>query len=310
MKEAMFYERKEGKVQCHLCPHNCIIKEGGTGMCGVRQNRDGRLYSLVYGKLCSMNIDPIEKKPLFHFAPGTYCLSISTVGCNLSCAFCQNWEISHPENNSIFGEDTTPEKIIETAKKRNLPGIAYTYTEPTIAWEFYYEVMKLAKREGLYNVWVSNGYTSPEPARKIAKYMDAINVDLKGDVKFYQKLCGVPSEEPMHESLKIYREAGVWIEITNLVIPGFNDRPAQIRKLAEWVKNNMGEDTPLHFSRFYPHYKMQDAEPTPVKTLDMAAGIAERSGLKWVYVGNVPGHEKSAINKDNGIPIKGRKWMK
>jgi pyruvate formate lyase activating enzyme len=316
MKEALFYKQlsgdRKGFVQCQLCPHNCTIAENKKGICGVRKNNGGRLYSLVYGRLCSMNVDPIEKKPLFHFAPGTDCLSICTVGCNLTCSFCQNSEISHPADNEVFGKETSPEQIISIAKEHHLPGIAYTYTEPAVAWEFYIEVMKLARKAGLYNVWVSNGYISPEPAKKIAKHMDAINVDMKGDVKFYQKLCGVPDEEPIRKALKIYRKAGVWIEVTNLIIPGFNDKPAQVKELAAWVKGSLGQDTPLHFSRFHPYYRMTDVEPTPVETLEMAYEAARKAGLKWVYIGNVPGHGHGTLEtsrKDKDTPIAGKKWL-
>ncbi len=308
MKEAMFYEKLEGdQVQCKLCPHDCTISNGRTGICGVRKNWNGRLFSLVYGKICSMSIDPIEKKPLFHFAPGTECLSICTVGCNLGCVFCQNWEISHPERE--IGHDMSPEDVIRKAMESGVPGIAYTYTEPTIAWEFYYETMKLARDAGLYNVWVSNGYTNPEPARKIARLMDAVNVDLKGDSDFYKKLCGVPDDEPIYEALKIYKNAGVWVEVTNLVIPGHNDKPEQVRKIAEWVKRNLGEDTPTHFSRFHPDYRMREVGPTPIRTLDIAAETARKVGLNWVYIGNVPGHDNNITNKPE-IPIKGKRWMK
>lgn len=290
MKEALFYKKlSEEKVQCHLCPRNCIILENKIGFCGVRQNKKGILYSLVYGKLCSMNTDPIEKKPLFHFAPGSQSMSISTVGCNLACSFCQNWEISHPDK--VFGDDISANRVIEIAKNNNIPGIAYTYTEPTIFFEFAYDTMKLAKKAGLYNIWVSNGYINPEPAKKVAKYIDAINVDLKGDVKFYQKLCSVPNEEPMKKALKIYKDAGIWIEITNLIIPGFNDKPEQIKKLVLWVKNNLGADTPLHFSRFYPQYKMLDVPQTPTEILEKAVEIAKKEGMHWIYLGNVHGHE-------------------
>jgi pyruvate formate lyase activating enzyme len=228
----------------------------------------------------------------------------------LSCSFCQNWDISHPPGKEVFGEDVTAEKVIEMAKKRELPGIAYTYTEPTIAYEFYIEIMKLAAKEGLYNVWVSNGYINPEPAKKVAKYLDAINVDLKGDTKFYQKLCGIPSEEPMRTALKIYKKAGVWIEVTNLLIPGYNDKPEQIENLAKWVRENLGKDTPFHLSRFHPSYMMMDTPPTSVETLDKAAAIAKKVGLKWIYVGNVPGHVKETLAKKEGIPIAGKKWIK
>jgi len=334
MKEALFYKKlAEKKVQCQLCPRNCIITEGKRGFCGVRQNKKGKLVSLVYAKPCSVNADPIEKKPVFHFAPGTSCLSICTVGCNLDCSFCQNWEISHPDE--IFGESVAPERIIEITKQNDLPGIAYTYTEPTVFYEYALDCMKLAKNAGLYNVWVSNGYINPEPAKQAAKFLDAINVDLKGDIKFYQKLCSVPNEEPMKKALKIYKKAGVWIEITNLVIPGYNDKKEQVEKLVQWVKENLGTDIPLHFSRFYPHRKMADTSPTDVRTLEMAVQIAEYAGMKYVYLGNVPGHPKentycpkcgtpvikrsglmlNSINEkcpkcNTKIPIAGRKWMK
>ena len=334
MREALFYKKLLGKkVKCELCPHFCVISQGGRGNCGVRENQDGKLYSLVYGKSISAGIDTIEKKPLFHFAPGSECLSIATMGCNLHCLFCQNWEISQPHG-EIFGQELEPEKIVQTAKENNIPGIAYTYTEPTIFFEYAYETMKLAKKEGLYNVWVSNGYTNPEPAKKAAKYMDAVNIDMKGDVKFYQKLCGVPNEEPIKETLKIYKKAGVWVEVTNLVIPGFNDKKEQVTKLVEWVKENLGEETPLHFSRFHPHHKMSGKEQTPQKTLDICLETAKKLRMKWVYVGNVSGHEGESTlcptcgkvlikrigfetltfkNKCDKcgikVPIGGKKWM-
>ncbi|MFQ5647993.1 MAG: AmmeMemoRadiSam system radical SAM enzyme, partial [Candidatus Aenigmatarchaeota archaeon] len=257
--------------------------------CGVRENKGGKLFSLVYGKLCSMAVDNILKKPFNHFAVGSQCLSIATVGCNLNCVFCQNWELAHPK--TILGEDRSPEFIVDFAKDLNLPGIAYTYTEPTIAWEYYFETMKLAKKAGLYNVWVSNGYTNPEPIKKAARYLDAINVDLKGDLKLYKELCGVPSEKPVYTALRAYKKAGVWIEITNLMIPGFNDKPAQVKKLVGWVKANLGVNTPIHFTRFFPYHKMSREKPTPVAALERAHKIATGLGMKWVYLGNVPGHE-------------------
>jgi pyruvate formate lyase activating enzyme len=233
-------------------------------------------------------MDNILKKPLYHFALGTNCLSISTMGCNLRCLFCQNYSISQPEE--ILGENLSPENIIEITKNNNLPGIAYTYTEPTVFYEYAYDCMKLAHKQGLYNVWVSNGYTNQEPVKKISRYLDAINVDLKGDLKFYQKLCAVPNEEPMHESLKIYKKNGVWIEVTNLIIPGYNDKKEQISKVVNWVKQNLGADTPLHFSRFYPHYKLLNVPPTPTKTLEMAVNLGLKAGLHWIYLGNVYAH--------------------
>ncbi|RLF58858.1 MAG: AmmeMemoRadiSam system radical SAM enzyme [Thermoplasmata archaeon] len=332
MKEALFYERLDSKIRCKLCPRECVIPPDQVGFCRVRQNKNGKLVSLVYGKPCSVAIDPIEKKPLFHFAPGTSCVSFSTVGCNLDCKFCQNWEISHPDR--VFGEDVPPEKMIDLVKEHELPGIAYTYTEPTIFYEYALDIMKLAKKNGLYNVWVSNGYINPEPAKKIAKYLDAINVDLKGDPRFYRDLCGISSEEPVKNALKIYKKSGVWIEITNLVIPGYNDRDEQLRLVAEWVVKNLGKDTPYHISRFFPQFKLTNVEPTPLNTLERAARIAEDAGLRYVYIGNVYMHPKESTycpkcgsvmikragyhieyirleceNCGEKIPIAGKKWL-
>ncbi|MDD5163345.1 MAG: AmmeMemoRadiSam system radical SAM enzyme [Candidatus ainarchaeum sp.] len=294
MKEALFYKKlNNNAVQCQLCPHFCFIEEDKRGKCGVRENVSGKLISLVYEKLCSIAVDPIEKKPLFHFKPGSKCLSIATVGCNLSCSFCQNWGISQPQNKEIFGEQISAEKVVELALEKNLPGIAYTYTEPLIAIEFYLEIMKFAKKEGLYNVWVSNGFSNPEPVKKVSSYLDAVNIDLKGNTKFYSELCGVPTEKPIQEALKIYKEQGVWIEITNLLIPGFNDKPEQIKQLVSWIKENLGYEIPLHFSRFFPTYKMAQLPETDISKLERAKKISESAGLEFVFLGNVHGKENS-----------------
>ena len=264
----------------------------------------GKLVSLVYEKLCSIAVDPIEKKPLFHFKPGTKCLSIATVGCNLSCSFCQNWEISQLQNKEIIGEQITAEKVVECALERNLPGIAYTYTEPLIAIEFYLEIMELAKKKGLYNVWVSNGFANPKPVKKACSHLDAVNIDLKGNAQFYNGLCGVPSEKPIQEALKIYKSQGVWIEITNLLIPGFNDKPEQIKQLVSWIEENLGLDIPLHFSRFYPCYKMTHLPPTDVSRLHKAKELAEKAGLKFVYIGNVTEGDNTRCPNCNTLLIK------
>ncbi len=289
MKEALFY-RKSGKTaQCVLCPRFCTIAPGQWGVCRTRKNIKGKLYSMTYGKVLTNTVDPIEKKPFFHFAPGSMCLSISTTGCNLRCLFCQNDSIAMaPEP---YGEDVKPLEVVDWAVKSGVPGIAYTYTEPTVFYEFALDTMKLAKKKGLYNVWVSNGYTNPEPIKRIAKYLDAVNVDLKGDMKFYQKMCSVPDETPMHRALKEYKKHKVWIEITNLMIPGYNDKPSQIKHLIEWVKKNLGVSTPIHFSRFWPAYKLQKVKPTPVKSLELAYKAAKKMGMKYPYVGNVLGHD-------------------
>ncbi len=334
MKEALFWKPLKGrKVKCQLCPRFCNISEGKTGYCGVRQNHKGKLYSLVYGRPCSFNVDPIEKKPLFHFAPGTVCISLSTIGCNLGCLHCQNWEISHPE--AVFGREMSPKEVVKYAKDNKVLGIAYTYTEPAAFLEYALDTMKLARKAGLYNVWVSNGYINPEPVKKAARYLDAINIDLKGDKEFYRKVCGVPDHRPILDTMKLFKKSGVFLEVTNLIIPGYNDREKQIKSLVLWVKKNLGSDTPLHFSRFYPCYKMEKVKPTPAETLDRAWEIAKKAGMQYVYIGNVPGHPKEntycpkcgeIVIKRTGyyiefvkekcekcgekIPIAGEKWMK
>lgn len=301
MKEGLFWKcLKNEIIQCELCPRFCIIKNGEKGFCRARKNINGKLYSLVYGKVCSINLDPIEKKPLFMFAPATKCLSFATIGCNLACQFCQNWEISQVEE--VFGEDMLPNEIVDKldeinkkySKDKNFQiekiasGIAYTYTEPTIMFEFAYETMKIAFKKGYYNVWVSNGYTNPKPIKLMAKYLHAINVDYKGDEKFYKNVCNARLE-PVQNSLKLYKKLGVWIEITNLVIPGYNDAKDVILEMVRWIRDNLGKETPLHFSAYYPAYKMH-VFPTPIETLEKAAEIAE-DYLDYVYIGNVR-HEK------------------
>ena len=300
MMEAMFYEKSAGgKVDCRLCARYCKgISDGNTGFCGVRKNVKGKFYSLVYGKACSMAMDPIEKKPLFHFAPGTSCLSIATVGCNFRCLHCQNWEISQPKE--ITGEDMEPEKVVETAKAQGAKGIAYTYTEPTVFYEYAYDTMKLASKAGLYNVWVSNGYTAPEAIKHASKYLDAVNVDVKGNDEFYKKVCMTPGLQPVHDALLAYKKHGVFLELTTLVIPGYNDNEKEILKMVKWVRDNLGVDVPLHFSAFYPQHKMTDAPATPVKTLEMCYDIARKEGMNWVYLGNVRTERESTFCRKCG----------
>ena len=283
MKEAKYYKVLENnKVRCLLCPRKCLISSGSTGACRVRKNIEGKLYSLVYGKVCSLSIDPIEKKPLFHFLPGEKTLSLATVGCNFFCSFCQNYEISQGE---IFGDYFMPEQIVELAEKSKVKIISYTYTEPTIFYEYALDIMKLAKKKNFKNVWVTNGYINPEPIKEMAPYLDAVNVDVKGDEKVYRELCKA-SLKPVLNSLLEYKRNGIWIEITSLIIPSYNDSPKWINFLSNWIKENLGEDTPLHISRFFPNYKMLDLEPTPLSTLKKLYEIAKRN-LNYVYIGNV-----------------------
>jgi len=291
MKEARFYEKlDESTVRCHLCPHNCKINESKRGICAVRENKNGVLHSLVYGKVVARSIDPIEKKPFFHFYPGSTSFSIATVGCNFRCKNCQNFDISQmPKNKKrIVGEDTTPQEIVDAAKHHNCRSISYTYTEPTIFFEYAYDVAKLAHEEGIYNVFVSNGYTTEEAIRAIAPYLDAINVDLKGlSDELYHKNCG-GHLQPVLDAIKLYKSLDVWVEVTTLVIPTLNDSEEDFRGLAEFIKS-VGVDIPWHISQFYPTYKLTDLPRTPVTTLHEARDIGFEVGLRYVYEGNVPG---------------------
>jgi len=294
MKEAMFYEKLEDKlVNCDLCSHRCRrIADSKRGICGVRENRDGKLYSLVYGKAVARNIDPIEKKPLFNFLPGSRSYSVATVGCNFRCENCQNYDISQmpKERGIIVGQDVSPEEIVSAAKRNNCESIAYTYTEPTIFFEYAYDTAKHAKKEGIKNVFVTNGYITPEALKEISPYLDAANIDLKSfSDEFYRKRCGARLK-PVLDSIRLYKSLGIWTEITTLIIPTLNDSEEELRKIAEFI-GEVGEDTPWHISQFYPTYKLIDLPRTPVATLRKAREIGLEAGLKYVYEGNVPGED-------------------
>jgi pyruvate formate lyase activating enzyme len=291
MKEAMLYEQlSDGKVKCNLCGRRCTIADGMVGFCLVRKNEGGRLYSLVYGKACSACVDPIGKKPLSHFHPGALVMSVATVGCNFRCRFCDNWLIS--QEREITGYDFPPERVVEAAKENGCHGISYTYTEPTIFFEYAYDTAVLAHKAGLFNTFVTNGYMTPEAVRKIAPVLDAATVDFKGagEPEFYRKFCGVPSVEPIYAALKEMKEQGIHVEITNLAVPRVGDSLERIRELAEWVRDNLGEDIVFHLLRFHPNYKVTDLPSTLLKTLEQACEVAKDVGLNYVYMGNVPGH--------------------
>lgn len=301
MKEAKYYKPlKDEAVRCMLCPRKCTITPNSLGTCRVRKNINGKLYSLVYGKVCSISIDPIEKKPLFHFFPGEKTLSLATVGCNLFCSFCQNYEISHGE---IFGDYYEPMQIIELAEKYNVKIISYTYTEPTIFYEYALDIMKLAKKKNFKNVWVTNGYTNLEPIKEMSPYLDAVNVDVKGSDEVYRKLCK-GSLKPVLDTLLEYKRNKIWIEITSLIIPSYNDTKEWISFLTNWIKENLGKDVPLHISRFFPNYKMLDVEPTPISTLENLYRIA-KNNLNYVYIGNIfdPMYESTYCPKCNSLVI-------
>jgi len=289
MKEALFYTKKDaGSVLCGLCNHRCVIKLGKRGICGVRENGEGTLFSLVYGKCISQNLDPIEKKPLYHFYPGSECFSIATVGCNFRCLHCQNYSISQVarEGKEIMGSYTAPEKIVEATKYYRSQSIAYTYTEPTIFYEYAYDIAVVAHEEKLTNIFVTNGYITPEALRHLHPVLDAANVDLKSfSDEFYRKICGARLQ-PVLDALRLYKELGIWLEITTLIIPTYNDSDRELHAIAEFIAS-LGPDTPWHISAYYPTYKLNDQPRTPLQLLQKAREIGLKAGLRYVYEGNV-----------------------
>lgn len=310
--KAMWWEKLQGDtVQCQLCPFRCVIKEGKRGQCGIRKNIDGTLYTLNYGKIVAAHIDPIEKKPFFHVLPGKYAFSIAMAGCNLHCKYCQNWVISQSLPSQLDYTYRTPQEVVQAAKANNCDIIAYTYSEPTIFYEFMYDTAKLAKGEGLFNVMISSGFINEKPLRKLCKYMDAIKIDFKGyNKEFYRKIVS-GRLEPVLNTLKVVKDEGVWLEVVNLVVPTLNDSSKDFRGLCEWVKDNLGSDVPIHFSRFTPMYKLGNLSPTPVKTLEKAVRIAKEAGIKYVYLGNVPSHrlENTYCPKCGELLIKRRGFI-
>jgi len=291
LKEALYYDKLDNQiVQCRLCPRNCRISKGNRGFCGVRENRDGILYTLVYAKPVAMHIDPIEKKPLFHFLPGSSAFSIATAGCNLRCKFCQNWEISQRRPEEVEYIYLEPKELIKKVQASGSNIIAYTYSEPTIFYEYMIESARLAKQQGMRNVMHSCGYINEKPLRELAKYLDAANIDLKGFSDDYYAKISEASLEPVLKTLKLLKELAVPTEITTLIVPGYNDDTDTLTKMCLWIKENLGPDTPLHLSRFYPMYKLASLYPTPVETLERARKIAQDCGLNYVYIGNIAGH--------------------
>ena len=291
-KEALLYEKLDNKlIHCFLCSHHCRIAEGKFGFCGVRQNIAGLLYTYAYGEVVAAHIDPIEKKPFYHFLPGTSSFSIATIGCNFRCGFCQNWQISQQsfkEGERPSGEKLSPAEIVDSAIKNNCESISYTYTEPTIFFEYAFEVAKLAKEKGLYNCFVTNGYMTKECINMIKPYLGAANIDLKFfKDSSYKKVCA-GSLEPVLNSIRLMRELGIWVEVTTLLIPGENDSEEELKAIAEFLAG-VDKDMPWHISRFHPDYKFTDHETTPTDTLKRAYDIGIKAGLKFIYVGNVYG---------------------
>jgi pyruvate formate lyase activating enzyme len=277
-------------VQCNLCPHRCIIADGERGTCRVRENRGGRLYSRVYGNPCAVHVDPIEKKPFYHFLPTIPAFSLATAGCNLGCLYCQNWSISQVPPEQTQNADLSPEEVVRYAQKYKSPVIAYTYSEPIIFYEYMLATARLAREAGLLNVVISAGFINPDPLRELCAAVDAIKIDLKGyDEDFYREVCE-GELEPVLDTIRAIYESGIHMEIVNLVVPTLNDDLEQLRALTRWLARDLSPDVPLHFSRFHPQYKLTNLPPTPVERLEQAREIALEAGVRFVYIGNVPGH--------------------
>ncbi|MEO0206646.1 MAG: AmmeMemoRadiSam system radical SAM enzyme [candidate division WOR-3 bacterium] len=287
---ALHYKKLSGnKIRCLLCPRECVVSKGNKGFCRARKNVDGYYYTLVHSNPCALHIDPIEKKPLFHFLPGTTALSLATAGCNFVCKNCQNWEISQSSPEQTENREISPVEMVKLALEYRTPTIAYTYTEPSIFYEYMLDIAKLARESGVLNIYHSNGYLNQEPLKELIKYLDGANIDLKGFTEDFYSDITSGTLKPVLETLKTLKKNGVWLEITNLVIPTRNDDKETIKKMCEWIRDELGKDVPVHFSRFYPQYKLVNLPPTPLETLQKAAQIAKETGLLYVYIGNVPG---------------------
>ena len=296
MKEALLYEKLEDSiVQCHLCGHHCRIRPGDFGVCQVRQNQGGTLFTLVYGSAISQNVDPIEKKPLYHFYPGSRAFSIATLGCNFQCQWCQNWQIAQaPRSQGLMDiHHTSPAELVSRAQATGSRSIAYTYTEPTIFFEYAYETAQLARQAGIANLYVTNGYMTGEMLDLFHPHLDAANVDLKAfRQRTYSRYVGAGLKTVL-DSMKQMKALGIWLEVTSLLIPGVNDSPQEIKDMAEFVAQELGTETPWHISRFFPQYKMSHLPPTPHKTLQAAYETGKEAGLEYVYMGNIAGESNT-----------------
>jgi len=291
LKEAMFYKKRNGQdVQCLLCPRECVIGDGKRGFCRNRENQKGKLYTVVYGKPSVVDIGPIEKAPLYHFVPGHFRLCLTCASCNLRCKYCQNWHLSQKSFEELSHYSYSPTEIVQQARNHKLNSISFTYTEPTVYYEYLYDISSIARPMGIKTSIVSNGYINGEPLLKLLKVLDAVKIDLKGfSEKFYDEVSSA-TLRPVLDSLMTVKKEKVWLEIVNLIVPTLNDDPKMIDQMCRWIRENLGQDTPLHFTRFFPNYKLTHLSPTPISTLESAYEIAKKNALKYVYIGNVPGH--------------------
>jgi len=307
MREALFYEKMgEDAVKCVLCPNQCMLSNGQRGFCRVREPVKGKLYTLVYELVCSVHVDPIEKKPLFHVLPGSSAFSIATAGCNSRCKFCQNWTISQRSPEETSNKLLSCRNAVTSASMNGCSSIAYTYTEPVIFYEYMLETSKLAKKNNILNIMITGGKINAEPLRRLCGYIDAANVDLKAfNDKYLKEVCAQELKTILR-TLTIMKQEGVWVEITNLIVPTLNDNMKDIRKMVRWIRDDLGPDVPVHFSRFWPQYKLKSLYPTPVETLKEARDIAMSEGLHYVYIGNVPeiGTESTVCPKCKKVVIK------
>jgi len=289
--EAMFWEKlSDSKVKCVLCPRECEVADVERGYCGVRENRGGEYQTLVYGALCSANVDPIEKKPLFHYLPSTTAFSIATAGCNIECKFCQNWQISQFRPEQVNSVLVQPDRLVAACRSRNSPTIAYTYSEPVIFYEYMHDTAAIARKNGVGSVMISNGYIQEKPLRQLCSHLTGVKIDFKAFTeKFYSEWC-MGELKPVLDTLEILKDIGIWFELVILIVPTLNDSPDEIKQMSEWVVSHLGPDVPMHFTRFHPTYRVTNLPRTPVSTLERSRKVALDAGVRYVYAGNVPMH--------------------
>lgn len=292
LKEVMYYKKLANqRIECEICPKRCKIADLERGYCGNKENRGGTYYSLVYSRPCAIHTDPIEKKPLFHYLPGTLAFSIATAGCNFECRFCQNWNMAQFRPEQLKNYHITPKGIVDIAKREGCTTIAYTYSEPVVFYEYMYDIAGLAQKEGIGNVMISNGFINKKPLVDLCKHLTAVKIDLKAFTeRFYSETCS-GELRPVLDTLEVLKKINIWYEIVVLIVPTLNDSEEEITKMSRWIKDRLGADVPVHFSRFYPTYKIKNLPPTPIRTLERARKTGLDMGLNYVYIGNVPGHE-------------------